>query len=103
MKESEIRDQIVEYLRKKGVMVWKDRQVTTRPGRGTFRTSNGVPDIIGIAKDGRFIGIEVKTRTGKLSDAQIAFMERAGQTKAILILARDLKDVISYFIKEKAI
>lgn len=100
MKEFEIRDQIIDFLEQKGILCWKDAKPLFTKKRG-FSKSNGTPDILGVLKDGRFLGIEVKTAKGKLSEAQINFMKRISNTKAIFILARDVDDVIACLVKEK--
>ena len=101
-KEFQIRDEIVEYLEKKGILCWKDAKPLFSSKRG-FAKSNGTPDILCVLKDGRFMGIECKTKTGKLSKAQIDFIERISHTKAIFIVARELDDVLRCLLKEKLI
>lgn len=96
MTESQIRDQIVEYLEAKGCMVWKDKQVVTKPRKGTMHKSSGVPDICGILRDGTFLGIEVKTPKGKASDIQKEFISKANKRYAICFVARSVDDVIKY-------
>ena len=62
--EKELQEQIKSYLDRKSIYyVWSrmDRKTTTR---------TGTPDFL-ICKEGRFIGIECKTATGKQSDDQI--------------------------------
>ena len=102
LKESEIRDQIIEYLEKKGCMVWKDKQ-PTRKIRHNFSKSHGTPDILGILRDGTFLGIEVKTENGKIKDNQKKFIKKANQRYAVCFVARSLQDVIDYEKKEKII
>lgn len=98
--EFEIRDRIVEYLEKRNILCWKDPKPIYTSKRG-FSKSNGVPDIHAILPDGRYLGIEVKTKTGKLSDSQKKFFEKVSHTKAIVILARSLDDVMNCLTKEK--
>lgn len=102
MTEAQIRDEIVEYLEKKGVMVWLDKQVAGKT-KYHFKKSKGVPDICGILQDGSFLGIEVKTPKGKLSEDQKTFIKRANKRYAVCFVARSLQDVFDYEKKEKII
>ncbi len=52
----------------------------------------GSPDIIGVI-DGRPLGVEVKTATGRQSDAQRAFEARWVACGGLYILARSIDDV----------
>jgi hypothetical protein len=65
--EKMIENQILTFLRNKGIFVWKNQSTGLfDPTRKVFRKSNnphhisGVSDILGILKDGRFLAIEVK-------------------------------------------
>lgn len=53
----------------------------------------GVPDILGIYQ-GKFLGIEVKTPAGKLSDHQSRFLQNINAAGGIGFVARNLEDVI---------
>jgi len=54
----------------------------------------GSPDILGCL-DGRFIGIEVKTATGKQRDAQAKFQKAFELAGGIYIIARSPDDAIA--------
>lgn len=97
MKESDIREEILAFLKKKGIMVWKDRQYVGKPTRGSQPTSVGVPDIMGVLNDGTFLGIEVKTPEGRISEAQQDFIDRAIERGAMCFVARSLDDVTKRF------
>lgn len=53
---------------------------------------NGVPDIIGVA-NGIFIGIEVKTASGKMLESQKIFRQKFVECGGIYIVARSVDDV----------
>lgn len=53
----------------------------------------GISDILGCYK-GRFVAIEVKTRTGKASPAQEQFLERVRKAGGIAFVARSVDDAI---------
>lgn len=100
LKESQIELQICFYLRAKGYFFWKqpmagffdERKCAFRKHANPF-VRNGVPDVI-IVRDGKFIGLEIKKRTGRQTDAQKAFqkdLEKAGGKYFIIRSLDDLK------------
>jgi len=98
MTESEIRDKIYEFLKKKGIMCWKDKQMIKQGGRGFPKFQKGLPDLMGILSDGTFLGIEVKKPGGKVSPEQIEFINQANEKGAMCFIAYDLEDVRKRFI-----
>ncbi len=66
-----------------------------RTGRWvTFGLAPGAPDIICIVRGGRFIGIEVKTPTGKLRPDQEAFRDMLQSLGATYVVARSVDDAV---------
>jgi hypothetical protein len=55
---------------------------------------NGTPDILGILKGGRFAAIEVKTKTGVVSDAQEKFIAKAQRLGACVGVARSAEEAL---------
>lgn len=98
-KESIIQDQIINYLKIRRLYVWQNKtQGTYDPVKKIFRTPgkyhlNGVADILGILPDGKFLAIEVKTKTGRLSEHQRQFLENIKRMNGIAFVARSLEDV----------
>lgn len=114
--EGKIKDSIAYYLsllRRRGALDfwynhtggaydanWEhfDRK-TNQMVKGGFRRRNsaydrnGVSDIVGILKGGRALFIEVKSKTGQLTDNQKAFRESCERFGALFILARSVSDV----------
>ncbi len=82
--EKDITKVIRKYLDFRHIFHWKVWQ-----GLGSVR---GVPDILAIQK-GKFIGIEVKTERGKLSDKQAEFMAKMSYHGAIVFVAHSAKEV----------
>ena len=83
MKEKAIENQILAYLKLKGFYVWKNESQGTYDVKiGTYRRKNGpgrllgTSDILGVMPNGRFMAIEVKSATGRLSDYQKDFLEQ---------------------------
>ena len=89
---------ILEYLAYRGVFAWRNNNAPTYDSRkGVFRRAispPGAPDIIGVMPpDGRLLGIEVKTRTGRVSPAQDAFLTEIQRMGGVGFVARGVKDV----------
>lgn len=83
--EMEITHSIRSLLKQFGIFHWKVWQ-----GMGS---APGVPDIVGIHQ-GKFLGIEVKTASGKLSPHQERFLKNINAAGGIAFVARSLDDVI---------
>ena len=54
----------------------------------------GCPDVIGQLKDGRLLGVEVKSAKGKLRPEQTLFLDRIRCAGGVAFMARDCLDVI---------
>jgi hypothetical protein len=96
--------QIIEYLTSRGCYVWRNNTgafvrnyYNMREGRWKetyFRSGmKGLPDILGIAPDGKFIGIEVKTTTGRTSDEQKRVIAEMANRGGWAFVARSLDEV----------
>lgn len=92
MTESQIQKQIMAYLKAAGIYHWRNN--TGRRGGVSYGLA-GSPDIMGMTKSGRFLGIEVKDATGTQKPAQIEFQQNCEATGGLYILARSLDDVIA--------
>jgi len=90
LSESQIQKNIIEFLNMSGVLHWRNN--TGRRGKVSYGCK-GSPDIICV-HGGRFIGIEVKDKKGKMSADQIEFRERLEHSGGIYILARDTDTVV---------
>ena len=92
---------ILEYLAYRGVFAWRNNNAPTYDSRkGVFRRAispPGAPDIIGVMPgDGRFLGIEVKTRTGRVSPSQETFLSEIRASGGRAFVARSVRDVEEY-------
>lgn len=98
--ERVIEHQILALLRSKGIYCWK------QPSSGYFDTKinrfrkqaspyaiNGVSDILGILKDGRFLAIECKSAKGKASLHQKAFIDSINNNKGLAFIATSWQQV----------
>lgn len=76
-------------------IVWKANTGAAKIGRSFVRFGiPGLPDIQGwLFADGSRVAIEVKTETGKLSDAQSKHLDLAKRTGCIAFVARGYQDI----------
>ena len=54
----------------------------------------GCPDVLGQLRDGRLLGVEVKSQTGRLRPEQAVFLERIRCAGGVAFVAYDLRDVL---------
>jgi hypothetical protein len=55
----------------------------------------GCPDVIGQLRDGRFLGCEVKSATGRARPEQTLFLARINQAGGLGFVARNCRDVFA--------
>jgi len=103
--EKVIEYEILQLLKSRGVFCWKnDRQGTFDPTKRVFRANKnphkikGVSDILGIFF-GKFLAIEVKSKTGRVSPEQSEFLSNVNKNGGIAFVARSSKDVEDYLSK----
>ena len=75
--ESNLQARIMLALSEAGCLVWRNNTGVLPDRRGIpirFGLCPGSADIIGIAPGGQFLAVEVKTKTGRATDAQHAFI-----------------------------
>jgi hypothetical protein len=95
VKETEIQAAILDYLRLKGRFFWRNNSGAFKTERGGFYRVGlaGSPDIIGCV-DGKFIGLEVKTEKGKLSEHQEQFADALRAQGGLYFTVRSIDDVV---------
>lgn len=104
--EADVQKQILEFLIAKGFMVVKFNNGvhSTRGGgyMGGRKTDKGMPDIIGMTPDGKFIGVEVKApgRLKSTTDEQKTILERIRASGGVSILADSLGSLIQQLTLE---
>lgn len=98
--EKPIENQILNLLKLLGVYCWKNQNVGIYDkAKGIYRKPNnkhhinGVADILGLI-GGRFLAIEVKSKTGTLSDDQKLFIMKINEEGGIAFVARSPADVL---------
>lgn len=95
MQEADIQRDVMKELSNLGAIVWRNNTGMLRDQNGTpvrFGLCVGSSDIIGIWK-GKFLAVEVKTPRGKVTDAQLNFIEAVNRAGGIAFVARSKKDV----------
>ncbi len=100
VKETAIQRCILDNLRWRGLLAFRCQpaSIPIRKGKAIlgFRRGDpfnvGIPDII-CAIEGRFVGIEVKSESGRQSPEQIEWQRRIEKAGGTYVLARSWEDV----------
>lgn len=96
LKEQEIKKQILDYLGyQKDIYFFRlgSGLIKTEQGRYFKTGTAGCPDIV-VVKNGSFIGLEVKTESGKQSELQRIAEENIKRCGGKYFIVRKLEDVI---------
>jgi hypothetical protein len=100
MREADIQKQASDYLKLKGWIIFKHRNVgiykhaTNRYIPLPFG-EKGISDLIGCSPKGRFGAFEIKKPGGRPSPEQIDFLRRINEKGGIGVLAYSLDDIIN--------
>ncbi|MCW2310578.1 VRR-NUC domain-containing protein [Rhodoferax antarcticus] len=89
--------EVLKALRAHPAVSWCERQNTgcaKVDGRFIRFGWPGCPDVLGQLTDGRLLGVEVKSRTGRPSPEQTLFLARIRDAGGVGFVARDLRDVL---------
>lgn len=89
--------EVLKALRAHPTVVWCERM-----NSGAAKVGNrfirfgwpGCPDVMGQLRDGRLLGVEVKSPTGKLRPEQAVFLDRIRGAGGVAFVAHDLRDVM---------
>ena len=94
MREQDIQRAILDYLLWNKKFCWKQNTVGIRKPNGSYipASTTGIPDITCII-DGRYCGIEVKSKKGRLSDNQKEFQSKVEKAGGQYIVACAISDV----------
>lgn len=93
--EAPVLHDCLRYLKKRGIFAWRNNSGTLwTNGQPVSFGYPGSPDIIGILPDGTFLGVECKSATGRQSEKQKKFQQRASvENQGVYILARSVEDL----------
>lgn len=96
---TEVINAIIYWLKISNVaFAWKNNSGVFRKGARVVRFGlPGSPDILGICKDGKFLGIEVKIGKDKQRKEQVEFEDICRKLTGHYLVAKCLQDVVDYF------
>ena len=89
--------EVLKALRAHPAVVWCERMnsgAANVGGRFVRFGWPGCPDVLGQLRDGRLLGVEVKSPAGKLRPEQAVFLERIRGAGGVAFMARDCRDVL---------
>lgn len=89
--------EVLKALRAHPAVAWCERMNSgaARVGGRFIRFGFiGCPDVLGMLRDGRLLGVEVKAPKGKLRPEQAVFLERVRAGGGVAFVARDCRDVL---------
>ena len=95
--EADIQSKILDFLEEKGFMVVKFHNGSHKVRGGFIRarkTSVGIPDIIGMTPNGRFIGVEVKKPGGVATKEQKAKVAQINASGGVAVIVESLGELI---------
>jgi len=102
LKEANVQALIMMALSDAGCLVWRQNTgvLPDRNGRLVrFGLCVGSSDIVGIAPDGKFLSIEVKTALGQPTDAQLKFIKAVQRQGGRAGIARSAADAVEIACK----
>ncbi|HYT87710.1 MAG TPA: VRR-NUC domain-containing protein [Gemmataceae bacterium] len=96
-READVLSGCLEYLRVKQLLAWRANNGgvfdPSRKCYRSFRGLKGVADILGVLGNGRFLAVECKSATGRLSEAQRHFLDQVSQRGGIALCVRSVRDL----------
>jgi len=94
--ETKIVREVLSLLRDHHILAFRNNTGVARIGGRWVRFGvPGSPDIIGVLPGGRFLGIEVKTATGKEADHQRDFRERIELSGGVAIVVHSIEEALA--------
>lgn len=105
MKESNIQKLVMLALSESGCLIFRnncgvlknDAGIPIRFGVG----SPGGSDLVGIAPNGKFLAVEMKTRTGRIRPEQQRFIDAVNRAGGIAGVCRSVEDALALIGKTK--
>lgn len=110
-KETTLMHQIMLALSDAGCLVWRNNTGQAWQGKPIHRAGRqvtladafqipyglcvGSADLVGVAPCGRFLAVEVKTATGRVSEQQRVFLDAVLRAGGIAGIARSVDDAIA--------
>jgi hypothetical protein len=103
LSEKQIENQVLTWLKFKNIFAFKVKSVGTfDPKLQKFRKPSpwykrGCPDVVCIHR-GKFIGLEIKTKKGRVSPHQELFHKEAKEAGAEIFIVRDVEQLRPIFL-----
>jgi len=91
MTETEIKKQILDYLKTRGIEAWRNNTGTR--GRVQFGKKDS-PDVIGYLPNGLFLGIEIKRPGSRPTVGQFEFLLRLNNSGGCGVWGTSLEEII---------
>jgi len=94
---TELQKAVRNAIRESGkAAIWDCRSGFDDRTKRAYGLGNGAPDLVGYMLDGtgRFLGIEIKTGTGRLSMAQQAWYRAATDARCIVFVCRSVEEAL---------
>jgi hypothetical protein len=97
VRERDVLFQVLALLRIRGVFAWRNHSTGIwDPVRRVFRSNvglRGVSDVLGVLPGGRFLAVEVKGPSGRLSKEQVAFLASVTQAGGVALVVKDVREL----------
>jgi len=94
-REAQVLHDCLKSLHSLEVFAWRNNTGTLwTNGQPVSFGYPGSPDIIGVLPNGRFLGVECKSATGRQSAKQKKFEAKLGTNKGLYILARSADEML---------
>lgn len=94
--ERDVLKACLDYLHIQGIFCWRTNNIPAPTSDGHFRRFvglRGVSDLLGVCKDGRFLAVECKSSTGKLSSYQEEFQRRVAELGGVACVVRSVDEL----------
>jgi len=95
--EANILNEIMIALSQSGCLIWRNNTGVLKDSNGRpikFGLCKGSADLIGVAKDGRFLAVECKTSTGRVRPEQLTFIAAVKRAGGRAGIARSVEDAL---------
>jgi hypothetical protein len=93
--ESLVLSSCLKYLEVRGIYHWRNSTgaVRVRPGQFLRFGKVGSSDIFGVLSDGRFLAVECKASTGRLTPEQKIFLEKIRGLGGVAVVVKSWKEL----------
>jgi hypothetical protein len=101
-RETDLIKACLQLLQARGVLAWRTNAGALKIGRRflRFHSIDGVSDILGCLRDGRFLAVEVKLPGREPTVAQAAFLRAIQMAGGLAALVTDLRQLETILERE---